>query len=135
MTQASYPTIEPLPYRISLEEKLKFLKESTMFLPDWVDPEDKFSQPEKFMEEDLEVHTGGWTEIQIHGLPTDLSYQSNYVPFDQLFPLYVSENQILDDVIKHTQKPGIKNHHPAVSQVVIQSLEEIPELQQLYLQS
>ena len=83
----------------------------------------------------LERHPSGWTEPSPSGISMDLSYQANYVPFDSIPPLYVSEDEILKDVIRHTQKPGIKNHHPAVAQVVFQSLEEFPELRHAYLNS
>ena len=87
------------------------------------------------MDISIELHPDGWQEPQPFGIPTDLSYQTYYVPFDSIPPLHVSENQILKDVIRHTQEPGIGNHHPAVAQVVVQSLEEYPELQHAYLQS
>jgi len=82
----------------------------------------------------IEPHASGWLEPQNYGIPTDISY-ANYVPWDSIQPIYMSEDQILKDVIAHTQVPGIRNHHPAVAQVVFQSLEEIPELSHAYLQS
>ena len=87
------------------------------------------------MDVQIELHRDGWQEPQRHGMPTDISYKSHYVPFDHIPPLHVSEDQILRDVISHTKVPGILNHHPAVAQVVVQSLEEYPELQQEYLHS
>ena len=87
------------------------------------------------MDVDIELHPDGWQEPQEYGIPTDLSYQASYVPFDSIPPLHVSEDQILRDVVRHTQTPGIRNHHPAVAQVVFQSLEEYPELRHAYLQS
>ena len=93
------------------------------------------NEPQDLMHIDIEPHSSGWLDHQYNGMPTDMSHQSHYVPYDSIHPLHMSEDQILKDVIKHTQTPGIKNHHPAVAQVVFQSLEEIPELAQAYLQS
>ena len=87
------------------------------------------------MDTPVELHPDGWQEKQPYGIPTDMSYQAYYVPFDSIPVLTVSEDQILKDVLKHTEEPGILNHHPAVAQVVVQSLEEFPELQHAYLQS
>ena len=87
------------------------------------------------MDIDVELHADGWQHPTPFGIPTDLSYQPWYVPFDSIPALTVSEDQILRDVVSHTAEPGISNHHPAVAQVVVQSLEEYPELRNAYLQS
>jgi hypothetical protein len=82
-----------------------------------------------------QVFQYGWSEPQEYGIPTDISYQANILPFDQLHPLTWSEDRILQDVVRHTKKAGIGNHHPEIAKVVLQSFEEHPELQVAYLQS
>ena len=84
-----------------------------------------------------EDHYEGWTRPSYHGLPTDLSYQSHYQPYDNIQKMHLSEEQVLRDVIRYTKKKGkrIRDHAPAVAQVISQSLEEYPELQVAYLRS
>ena len=76
-----------------------------------------------------------WSSETPHGLPVDMSYQSNHTPFDSIPPLFVGEEQILKDLIRLTAASSVTNHDPAVQQVVFQSLEPYPELAQAYLTS
>jgi hypothetical protein len=82
-----------------------------------------------------QVFQHGWSEPQEYGIPTDISYQANILPFDQLQPLTWSEDRILQDVIRHSRGAGIHNHHPEIAKVILQSFEEHPELHVAYLQS
>jgi hypothetical protein len=108
------------------------------------DPMVKTPQDEKrfLVGEDIDVDIPneqvfqyGWSEPQEYGIPTDISYKANILPFDQLHPLTWSEDRIFKDVIRHTGRVGIRNHHPEIAKVVLQSFEEHPELQVAYMQS
>ena len=76
-----------------------------------------------------------WSQETPHGMPDDLHYQANHTAWDTIPPLYVGEDQILKDLIRMTASGGIGEHHPAVAQVVFQSLQPYPELAHAYLQS
>ena len=104
-------------------------------MPDPLEKAGMFVDTRDVMDVELERHPAGWLEPAPGGISVDLSYKANYVPFDTIPQLQMSEGEVLRDVIRHTQKPGIRNHHPAVAQVVFQSLSEYPELANAYLQS
>ena len=77
-----------------------------------------------------------WSLETPHGLPNDLNYQADHTAWDTIPPLFVGEDQILRDLIRMTSAGGgIGSHHPAVAQVVFQSLQPYPELVNAYLQS
>ena len=76
----------------------------------------------------------GWTEKTPHGIPGDLSY-IDLTPWDAIPPLYMSEEQIMADLKRLTAEKGIRKHHPAVRQVVAQSLKPYPELLNHYMAS
>ena len=76
-----------------------------------------------------------WSHETPHGLPEDLHYQVEHTAWDTIPPLFLGEEQILRDLIRMTLVGGIANHHPAVAQVVFQSLQPYPELAHAYLQS
>ena len=86
-------------------------------------------------ERDSRIIAGAWGQETPHGLPVDLHYQANHTPWDAIPPLFVGEDQILKDLIRMTVGSGIGAHHPAVAQVVFQSLQPYPELADAYLQS
>lgn len=124
--------------RTNSEGPVKLMISQDVVMPDPLEKAGdlrQFAENHDVMDVELERHPAGWLEPAQGGISTDLSYQAFYVPFDTIPPMQMSEGDVLRDVIRHTQKRGIRNHHPAVAQVVFQSLSEYPELANAYLQS
>ncbi len=75
----------------------------------------------------------GWGQPEI---ALSIGYDNNYTPYCDYHPITLSEDVILSDILKHTAgKNGIQKHHPLIASVVLQSLEEHPELYTAYLKS
>ena len=113
----------------------KLMEQPVVQMPD---PIDRSVQPYRESipsEYNSEIISAEWNSVTPHGLPVDMSYQANHTAWDTIPPLFLGEEQILKDLIRMTQETGIENHHPAVAQVVFQSLAPYPELAQAYLNS
>ena len=72
---------------------------------------------------------------QVVGIPTDMAPKPDLLPYDQLYNLTWHEDRILKDGLKHTVLDGIRNHHPEIAKVIVQSFDEYPDLQMAYIRS
>jgi hypothetical protein len=116
-------------------DRVKLIEEPVVHMPD---PVNRSVQPypESIPSEyNSRVVSAEWNSVTPHGLPSDMSYQANHTGWDTIPPLFVGEEEILKDLIRMTPETGIENHHPAVAQVVYQSLAPYPELAHAYLNS